>query len=93
MEARIWTTPGLTGMEWRGIPAQSASFLGGVAAPLALPTFNAFGQVSADLPIVFVHGNGDQAPIWLPTLRRCESNGYRRDRLHAVNFADPTALC
>jgi hypothetical protein len=29
---------------------------------------NAFGQVSADLPILFVHGNGDQAPIWLPTL-------------------------
>jgi pimeloyl-ACP methyl ester carboxylesterase len=67
------------------------AFLGGAAALSALPTFDAYGQVSADLPILFVHGNGDQAPIWLPTLWRFESNGYSRDRLHAVNFTDPTA--
>jgi hypothetical protein len=28
-----------------------------------------------DLPILFAHGNGDQAPIWLTTLWRFESNG------------------
>jgi hypothetical protein len=44
------------------------AFLAGAAALSALPAFEAFGQVSADLPILFVHGNGDQAPIWLPTL-------------------------
>jgi hypothetical protein len=32
-----------------------------------------------------------QAPIWLTTLWRLESNGYRRDRLHAINFTDPMA--
>jgi pimeloyl-ACP methyl ester carboxylesterase len=67
------------------------NFLGGVAAMSAWPVLPVFGQTSGDLPILFVHGNGDQAPIWLTTLWRCESNGYRRDRLHAVNFTDPTA--
>jgi pimeloyl-ACP methyl ester carboxylesterase len=67
------------------------AFLGGVAALSALPTFDAFGQVSADLPILFVHGNGDHAPIWLPTLWRFESNGYPRNHLHAINFTDPMA--
>jgi pimeloyl-ACP methyl ester carboxylesterase len=38
-----------------------------------------------------VHSNGDQAPTWLTTLWRLESNGYRRDRLHAINFSDPLA--
>lgn len=67
------------------------SFLGGVAAFSTLPAINALGQASDDLPILFVHGNGDQAPIWLTTIWRFESNGYRRDRLHAINFTDPQA--
>jgi pimeloyl-ACP methyl ester carboxylesterase len=67
------------------------NFLGGVAAISAWQVLPAFGQTSGDLPILFVHGNGDQASIWLPTLWRFESNGYRRDRLHAVNFTDPNA--
>jgi hypothetical protein len=49
--------------------------LGGVAAMSAWPAFPAFGQTSGDLPILFAHGNGDQAPIWLTTLWRFESNG------------------
>jgi pimeloyl-ACP methyl ester carboxylesterase len=67
------------------------NFLGGIATLSALPVFDALGQTATDVPIVFVHGNGDQAPIWLTTLWRFESNGYRRDRLHAVNFTDPMA--
>jgi pimeloyl-ACP methyl ester carboxylesterase len=67
------------------------NFLGGIAAMSAGSAFSAFGQTSADLPILFVHGNGDQAPIWLTTLWRFESNGYRHDRLHAINFTDPNA--
>lgn len=42
-------------------------------------------------PIIFVHGNGDHAALWITALWRFESNGYPADRLHAVNFTDPTA--
>jgi pimeloyl-ACP methyl ester carboxylesterase len=42
-------------------------------------------------PIVFVHGNGDHAALWMTTLWRMESNGIARDRLFAINFTDPQA--
>ena len=42
-------------------------------------------------PIVFVHGNGDSAALWIPTVWRWESNGWPRDRLHALDFAYPLA--
>src|SRR5215213_2657286 len=42
-------------------------------------------------PIVFVHGNGDHAALWLTTLWRFESNGVPADRLLAINFTDPLA--
>ena len=42
-------------------------------------------------PILFVHGNGDHAALWLTTLWRFESNGYPRDRLFAVDMPDPLA--
>ena len=42
-------------------------------------------------PILFVHGNGDHAALWLTTLWRMESNGVSRDRLFALNFTDPLA--
>jgi hypothetical protein len=37
--------------------------------------FPRFRADLGDLPILFAHGNGDQAPIWLTTLWRFESNG------------------
>jgi pimeloyl-ACP methyl ester carboxylesterase len=40
-------------------------------------------------PIVFAHGNGEQAPLWMTTLWRMETNGVSRDRMLAVNFTDP----
>ena len=40
-------------------------------------------------PIVFVHGNGDTAGLWLTTLWRFESNGWPRDRLLAVDMPYP----
>ena len=43
------------------------------------------------LPIVFVHGNGDTAGLWITTLWRFESNGYPRDLLHAVDLKNPQA--
>jgi pimeloyl-ACP methyl ester carboxylesterase len=42
-------------------------------------------------PIVFVHGNGDTAALWLTTLWRFESNGWPRERLHAVHLPYPLA--
>jgi pimeloyl-ACP methyl ester carboxylesterase len=42
-------------------------------------------------PIVFVHGNGDTAGLWLTTLWRFESNGWPRDRLLAIDVPNPLA--
>ncbi|MBL0151487.1 MAG: alpha/beta fold hydrolase [Ideonella sp.] len=42
-------------------------------------------------PVVFVHGNGDTAALWMTTIWRFESNGWPRDRLHAVHFPNPAA--
>jgi pimeloyl-ACP methyl ester carboxylesterase len=42
-------------------------------------------------PIIFVHGNGDHAALWITTLWRFESNGYPRERMLAFNFTDPLA--
>lgn len=43
----------------------------------------------AQLPIVFVHGDGDDATIWYTVLWRFESNGYDPRRLVAIDFANP----
>lgn len=40
-------------------------------------------------PIVFVHGNGDTAALWQTTLWRFESNGWPRERLHAIEVPYP----
>lgn len=42
-------------------------------------------------PIVFVHGNGDNASIWQSVVWRFESNGWPRGRLHAINVPYPLA--
>jgi triacylglycerol lipase len=42
-------------------------------------------------PIVFVHGNGDTAGLWQTTIWRFESNGWPRERLHAVDLPYPLA--
>lgn len=42
-------------------------------------------------PVLFVHGNGDHAALWITTLWRMESNGVPRDRMMAINFTDPLA--
>ena len=40
-------------------------------------------------PVVFVHGNGDSASIWQTTVLRFESNGWPRERLHAIDLPYP----
>src|SRR5271169_5220780 len=42
-------------------------------------------------PVLFVHGNGEQAALWITTLWRMESNGVPRERMFAINFTDPLA--
>jgi len=42
-------------------------------------------------PIVFVHGNGDSAAVWQPMIWRFESNGWPRERLHAIDTPLPLA--
>lgn len=42
-------------------------------------------------PIVFVHGNGDTAGLWQSTIWRFESNGWPRERLHAIDVPYPLA--
>jgi len=49
------------------------------------------GQRDAHPPIVFVHGNGDTAALWYPTVWRYESNGWSRERLFAVDLPYPLA--
>src|SRR5471030_685979 len=57
--------------------------------------FGAAAETSAggaDIPpILFVHGNGDHAALWMTTMWRMESNGISRDRMFAINFTDPLA--
>lgn len=43
------------------------------------------------LPVIFVHGNGDTAGLWMTTLWRLEGNGYPPDLLHAVDLVNPQA--
>ena len=38
-----------------------------------------------------MHGNGDTAALWTPTLWRFESNGWPRDRLFALDLPYPQA--
>lgn len=47
--------------------------------------------VDATPPIVFVHGNGDNAALWTTTLWRFESNGWPAERLYAIDLPYPLA--
>ena len=69
-------------------PLLAAALLAACASAPPPPS----SATSATLPpIVFVHGNGDSAALWIPTVWRWESNGWPRDRLHALDFAYPLA--
>jgi pimeloyl-ACP methyl ester carboxylesterase len=73
---------------------------GAGALPLAANSFGfaALAQTSPAAtgasqvpPVLFAHGNGEQASIWMTTLWRMESNGIPRERMLAINFTDPQA--
>lgn len=61
------------------------------AAALLRPTSPALAQAAQLPPIVFCHGNGDHAALWMTTLWRFAQNGWPKDRLVAFNFTDPLA--
>ena len=76
--ALTWTRRGLL-----------AAALGLLAACAQMPP--AAAPELAHPPIVFVHGNGDTAAQWNTTLWRFESNGWPRERLHAIDLPYPLA--
>jgi hypothetical protein len=59
-------------------------------AALAQPAPAAPGVTQVP-PTLFVHGNGEQASLWMTTMWRMESNGVPHERMFAINFADPSA--
>src|ERR1041385_5831744 len=62
-----------------------------LAANFPMPVLAQSGSAASAPPILFVHGNGDHAALWVTTLWRMESNGMPRDRMSAINFTDPLA--
>ena len=69
-----------------------AALMGGCAMISSPNGMNTAQPSMADMPpIVFVHGNGDTAALWLTTLWRFESNGWPRSRLHAIEVPYPLA--
>ena len=65
--------------------------LAGLVLLCLLPLAPAASAQGGDPPVVFVHGNGDTAALWIAQIWRFESNGYPRDRLFAINLRYPTA--
>jgi pimeloyl-ACP methyl ester carboxylesterase len=63
---------------------------GSLRTAFAQPTPAASGGTEVP-PILFVHGNGDHAALWMTTLWRMETNGIPRERMFAINFTDPLA--
>lgn len=68
-------------------------FLAAVLFLITLPTFgqNTAPKAEGNYPILFVHGNGDDAAKWIGIIWLFESNGYPKDRLYAIRFSNPAA--
>ena len=64
---------------------------GSFGVPVLAQTVSAPTAAGEMAPVLFVHGNGDHAALWITTLWRMESNGVPRDRMFAINFTDPLA--
>ncbi|WP_424814612.1 hydrolase [Roseococcus sp. YIM B11640] len=62
-----------------------------LSSGLALPFLRRASAQEAPTPILFVHGNGDHAALWMTTLWRFESNAWPRERLMAISLPDPLA--
>jgi triacylglycerol lipase len=61
-----------------------------VAVALLLPLSIARSE-EKPLPILFIHGNGDSAAVWMTTIWRFETNSYPRQMMEAVDLHYPLA--
>ena len=77
-----------TGVRRRGLLATGAALVAGSAVAQELRDRPAGQEVA---PVLFVHGSGDSAALWIPTIWRFESNYYPRARLFAIDMRLPTA--
>jgi len=72
--------------------ASALPLLGGNVLRSAIAQTPPAGPAGTEVPpILFVHGNGDHAALWITTLWRMESNGVPREHMFAINFLDPLA--
>ena len=62
-----------------------------LASSLLLAACATAPNLGTQPPIVFVHGNGDTAALWQTSIWRFESNGWPRERLHAIDLPYPLA--
>ncbi len=73
----------LAGLGTAGAAGLSACAAPGAGGPAV--------AAAAESAVVFVHGNGDTAALWIPTIWRFESNGWPRARLVALEMPNPLA--
>ena len=73
------------------VKRRSFLLLGAAASSLLLAACATPSSLTTAPPIVFVHGNGDTAALWTTTRWRFESNGWPRERLHAIDVPYPLA--
>ena len=74
-----------------GAAGTTPLWTGSLTAAAIAQTAPAGAGASEIPPILFVHGNGDHAALWITTLWRMESNGVPHERMFAINFTDPLA--
>lgn len=63
----------------------------GMMTAAGIAALTATTALAQETPIVFVHGDSDNAGLWMVQMWRFESNGYPRDLLFPVDLKHPQA--
>jgi len=58
----------------------------------AVTAASAQTQPNTSVPIIFVHGNGDDASKWIGIIWLFESNNYPPDKLFSIRFTHPAPM-
>src|SRR5215475_6899548 len=82
---------GISRRKLLGVAGTLPLWTGGLTGPAFAQTAPAGSGGSEIPPIIFAHGNGDHAALWITTLWRMESNGVPREWMLPINFTDPLA--